>query len=73
MWRGRFNANNYCSLHPFQHQAKKLESLSKELDDTKSKYIATTSEAADVKHRLDVANQKCVFTPPFHLTTTLCF
>jgi protein HOOK3 len=37
----------------FAHQTKRLEEVSKELEDSKSKYIAATSEIADLNHRLE--------------------
>jgi len=41
------------NLQAFAHQTKRLEEVSKELEDAKSKYIAATSEIADLKHHLE--------------------
>jgi len=47
-------------IHPFQHQARRLEELSKELDDAKSKFIRATSQATDLRQRLETAEGKTV-------------
>jgi protein HOOK3 len=44
-----------AELHPFQHQARRLEELAKALDDSKSSYIAASTMITDLKQRLGAA------------------
>jgi protein HOOK3 len=48
-------AGDINSAHPFQHQARRLEAMSKELDEIQSKYIASTTEIIDLKRRLKLS------------------
>ncbi|KAF2672157.1 hypothetical protein BT63DRAFT_452651 [Microthyrium microscopicum] len=45
-------------LHPFQHQAKKLEELARELEASKSKFITASSQITDLQQRLEAARGK---------------
>jgi hypothetical protein len=45
-------------LHPFHHQARKLETVSKELDEVKSKFITASGEVTDLSQRLAAAAGK---------------
>jgi protein HOOK3 len=58
-------AGELNSEHPFQHQVRKLEALSKELEEVQSKYIATTTEITDLKRRLELSENQGTFTLPF--------
>jgi protein HOOK3 len=48
-------AGDLNSDHPFQHQVRKLEALTKELEDIQSKYIASTTDVTDLKRRLELS------------------
>jgi protein HOOK3 len=45
-------------LHPFEHQARKLEELSKVLQDIRLKYMKALDEMTDLKQRLQTASSK---------------
>jgi protein HOOK3 len=45
-------------LHPFHHQARKLETVSRELDEVKSKFITASGEVTDLSQRLAAAAGK---------------
>ncbi|KAF2398176.1 hypothetical protein EJ06DRAFT_532550, partial [Trichodelitschia bisporula] len=53
-------ADDTPDSHPFHHLARKLEDVTKELEDTKSRYIAATTEVADLRHRLDVLGDQAI-------------
>jgi protein HOOK3 len=52
------SADDPNSSHPFQHQVRRLESITKELEEAQSKYIASTSEITDLKRRLEYAESQ---------------
>lgn len=54
------------SSHPFQHQARRLETITKELEESQSKYIASTSEITDLKRRLEYAESQGKSHPHSH-------
>jgi protein HOOK3 len=50
--------NSRKDLQPFEHQARKLEDVSKELEGMRTKYMKTLDELADLKQRLQSASGK---------------
>jgi protein HOOK3 len=58
-------AGEVNSEHPFQHQVRRLETLSKELEEMQSKYIASTTEITDLKRRLELSESQGTFTLSF--------
>ncbi|KAF2423181.1 hypothetical protein EJ08DRAFT_640365 [Tothia fuscella] len=46
------------SEHPFQHQVRRLEALTMELEELQSKYIASTTEITDLQRRLELSENK---------------
>ncbi|QDS76980.1 hypothetical protein FKW77_005688 [Venturia effusa] len=52
------SADDPNSSHPFQHQVRRLETITKELEQSQSKYIASTSEIIDLKRRLEHAESQ---------------
>jgi protein HOOK3 len=57
-FKSSIEAGEINSEHPFQHQLRKLEALSKELEETQAKYIASTTDIADLKRRLELSEDK---------------
>jgi predicted nucleic acid-binding Zn-ribbon protein len=62
--------NKSSELHPFQVQARKLESLSQELDEVKSKFLTASTEARDLTQRLEAASGKGTLDPRRMRTST---
>ncbi|TID20268.1 hypothetical protein E2P81_ATG07569 [Venturia nashicola] len=52
------SADDTNSSQPFQHQVRRLETITKELEESQSKYIASTSEITDLKRRLEYAESQ---------------
>jgi protein HOOK3 len=52
------SADDPNSSHPFQHQVRRLETITKELEESQSRYIASTSEITDLKRRLEYAESQ---------------
>ena len=62
--------NKSSVLHPFQVQARKIESMTQELDEVKGKFLTASNEVTDLTQRLAAASGKGMLdTVPGRTTT----
>jgi protein HOOK3 len=63
------DANAARTLHPFQHQAKRLETTTKELEDARSSVISAATRIKDLQERLEAAQGKSAESDAITLKT----